>query len=67
MQLKTYFGERAFRVLLPVLIIISTAILLFGLGSFKVLWGLGTNIKVIAYIVGGIVVLKLLKKLGFNK
>lgn len=67
MQVRTYLGEKAFRVLLPVGIILALAILLFGAGAFKVLWALGTNFKVIAYIIAGIVVIKLLGKLGFKK
>lgn len=53
--------------LFPVLILLAAALMIFGLGVFKVLIEVATNFKVIVYIVGGFIVLKLLKALGFKK
>lgn len=53
--------------IMTILIILAIAVLLFGFGTFKVLWELATNLKVVIYIVAGFIVLKLLSALGFKK
>ena len=53
--------------LLLIILILAVVTAFLSPAVFKILWALGTNIKVVLYVVGGIVLLKLLSLLGFKK
>lgn len=60
---RTKIGEAIEKGLIPI-IIVALAIFIFG---GKLVWEIASNFKVIVYIVGGIIGLKILSLLGFKK
>lgn len=66
-QYRVGITAKMFKAVLPALIIVALAVLLFGFGVLKVLLELASNFKIIAYVIAGIVALKILSLLGFKK